>query len=598
MKKSMLLSVLLTGSIVMAACGDDTEPADADTPDDAGDTEETADDDGDDDGAAEEDDEDEEAAQEDAPQGGTVTYGYTQPFAGVFDIAHYGGQDDALALGLMTEGLVTTDDELMPEPNLATWDISEDGKTITFNIEPGVKWHNGEELTAQDMAYAWQVIAHPDYTATRFSNVEMIVGAQEVKDLEDYDAEATHELEGVTIVDDHTIQVELTEAAPNTILNLWTNPIPSAHYEGLAVADMEESDQVRREPVGLGPFKVTNIVPGEQVEFEAFEDYWQGRPNLDGVVYRIIDGEMAGELVQQGEVDIIDVPPSQAVDLEGADGVTLEEIEALSYSYIGFKLGHWDGDKNVMDNEKFADKNVRQAFAHAINRQGIIDSFSEGYGTVINAPESVVSWAYPDESTLTQYDYDPDRAAELLDEAGYEDVTGDGWRDTPDGEEFTVNFMAMSGTDISEPRATYIVQNLQDVGINARLQDGQLFEFNLFYDLVEEDDADIDLFMGAWGLAADPDPTGLWREQDFWNFPRWVNEESEELIVRGLSEEAFDMDYRQSVYQEWHQLVNEELPLIPMFSPTTVYAIDSEVGGVTVGVRDATRDSHLWYRNQ
>ncbi|TMW69916.1 oligopeptide ABC transporter substrate-binding protein [Alteribacter natronophilus] len=593
MKKSLLLllAMLLSVSILVVACGGDgDEPADTDP-----DTDEDADG-ADEDTDADEADEEDEVSQEDAPQGGTVTYGFTQPFAGVFDIAHYGGQDDSIALNIMTEGLVGTDDELLPEPNLATWE--EDGTTITFNIEEGVYWHNGEELTAHDMAYTWQVIAHPDYTGTRQSNVAMIVGAEEVMNLEDYDAEPTHELEGVNVIDDYTLEVEVTSVAPNTLLNLWTNPIPSAHYEGIAVADLEESDEVRRNPVGLGPFQVTNIVPGEQVEFEAYEDYWQGAPNLDGVVYRIIDGEMAGELVQQGEVDIIDVPPSQAVDLEGADGITLEEIEALSYSYIGFKLGHWDGEQNVMDNPKFEDVRVRQAFAHAIDRQGIIDAFSEGYGTVINAPESVVSWAFPDESTLNQYEYDTDRANELLDEAGFEDVTGDGFRENADGEEFTVNFMAMSGSDISEPRATYIVQNLQEVGINAGLQDGQLFEFNLFYDLVEEDDADIDLFMGAWGLAADPDPTGLWRTDDFWNFPRWVNEESEELIERGLSEEAMDIDYRAEVYQEWHQLVNEELPLIPLNSPVDVYAINSEVGGVTVGVRDATDDAHLWYREQ
>ncbi|PYZ95386.1 oligopeptide ABC transporter substrate-binding protein [Alteribacter lacisalsi] len=593
MKKSLLLllAMLLSISILVVACGgDEEEPADTDTDTDEQDA------DGGDEDADGDADEEEEVSQEDAPQGGSVTYGYTQPFAGVFDIAHYGGQDDAIALGIMTEGLVDTDDELLPEPNLATWD--EDGTTITFHIEEGVYWHNGEELTAEDMAYAWQVIAHPDYTGTRQSNVAMIVGAQEVMDLEDYDAEATHELEGVTIVDDHTLEVEVVAEAPNTLSNLWTNPIPKAHYEGIAVADLEESDEVRRNPVGLGPFEVANIVPGEQVEFTAYEDYWKGRPNLDEVIYRIIDGEMAGELIQQGEVDLIDLPPSQAVDLEGVEGVTLEEIEALSYSYIGFKLGHWDGEQNVMDNDKFADKNVRHAFAHAIDRQGIIDAFSEGYGTVINAPESVISWAYPDESTLNQYEYDPERAMELLDEAGFEDVTGDGFRENSDGEEFTVNFMAMSGTDIAEPRATYIVQNLQDVGINAQLQDGQLFEFNLFYDLVEEDDADIDLFMGAWGLAADPDPTGLWRTNDFWNFPRWVNEESEELIERGLSEEAMDIDYRAEVYQEWHQLVNEELPLIPLNSPVDVYAINSEVGGITVGVRDATDDAHLWYREQ
>ncbi|WP_026688776.1 oligopeptide ABC transporter substrate-binding protein [Alteribacter aurantiacus] len=581
MRKSLLLllAMLLSISIFVVACGGDTdEPAESDA--DAG--EEGTDEEG----------SDEETAEGDVPQGGTVTYGYTQAFEGIFDIAHYGGANDGVLLNLITEGLITYDEELMPQPHLADWEIDEEGTTITFNIQEGVYWHNGEELTSEDMAFAWEVIADPDYTGTRYSNVNMIVGADE------YRAGEADEIEGINIVDDHTLEVTVVEPRPNTLLNLWTNPIPKAHYDGIAVADLEDADEVRRNPIGVGPYKVENIVPGEQVELVANEDYWQGAPNLDSVVYKVVDGAMAAELMMQGEIDIVQLPPSQAIQVEGDESVVLEDVEALSYSYIGFKLGQWDGEQVQMDNPKFADKNVRKAFAHAIDRQTIIDSFSEGYGQVINAPESVISWAYPDEADLVDYNYDPELAEQLLEEAGYVDTNDDGWREDPDGEEFTVNFMAMSGTDIAEPRAEFIVRNLQEVGINASLQDGRLYEMNLFYDLVEEDDADIDLFMGAWGLSPDPDPTGLWKQDDFWNFSRWSNDESEELIERGLSEEAMDIDYRTEVYSEWHQLVNEELPIIPMFSPTDIYAINSEVGGVSPFMRDATRDSHLWYREQ
>ncbi|WP_096186113.1 oligopeptide ABC transporter substrate-binding protein [Evansella halocellulosilytica] len=586
MKKSLLLllAMLLAVSLLVVACGGgDDEETDTDPADETDDVDDETE--GDDEG-------EDDVAEGDIPQGGTVTYGFTQPFAGVLDWAHYDGQDDSLALKIFNgDALVATGDDLRPVPHLAhDWEWSEDNLTVTFHLEEGVMWHNGEELTAEDFEFAWEIIAHPDYDGPRVSNVNIIEGFDE------YNEGDADSLSGVEVVDDYTISVTFKQAAPNNIDALWTYPAPKAHYEGIEIADLPESDEIRRNPVGLGAYQVTNVVPGEQVEFEAFEDYWRGAPNLDGVVYKIIDGTMAAELLAQGEVDIVELPPGQAVTLEGDDRVYLEDIEGLSYSYIGFKLGHWDGDENVMDNPKFEDKLVRHAFAHAIDRQGIIDSFSEGYGTVINAPESVISWAYPDESTLNQYEYDPDRAMELLDEAGFEDVTGDGWRENADGEEFTVNFMSMSGSDISEPRAQYIVQNLQDVGINARLQDGQLFEFNLFYDLVEEDDPDIDLFMGAWGLSADPDPTGLWASDDFWNFPRWVNEQSDELIAEGLSEEAFDDDYRRSVYQEWHQLVNEELPLIPLNSPLDVYGISADVQGVTVDIRDAITDPHLWYR--
>ncbi|WP_280772252.1 oligopeptide ABC transporter substrate-binding protein [Salipaludibacillus daqingensis] len=597
MKKSLLLSVLLTTSMVVAACGgndgNDNNNNDVDPGNDTENVNNNDENAGNEDNNNNEDD----MAEGDAPQGGTVTYGYTAPFAGVLDWSFYGGVDDSLALSLFNgDGLyvMNSETDFLPEPNLAhDWEWSDDNLTVTFHLEEGVMWHNGEEMTAADFEFSYETIAHPDYDGPRLSNVDRIVGFQEYRD---GDADS---LEGVEVVDDHTLEVTFNEAMANNLENLWTYPMPKAHLEHLEVTEMEDSEEIRQNPVGLGAFEVSNIVPGELIEYTAFADYWQGAPNLDGVEYRIIDGSQAGELAAQGEVDIIELTPGQASQLEGNDQVNLEEVEALSYSYIGFKLGTWDGEEVVMDNEKFHSKELRHAFAHSIDRQGIIDSFGEGYGTVINAPESVISWAYPDESTLNQYEYDPDRAMELLAEAGYEDVTGDGFVETPDGEEFQVNFFAMDvPADIAEPRASYILQNFQDVGINAELMDGQLYDFNLFYDLVEEDDPDIDLFMGAWGLAADPDPSGLWRKNDFWNFTRWSNDESEELILEGLSEEAFDIDYRAEVYQQWHQLVNEELPLIPLNSPVNIYAITHDVGGVQAGARDATFEPHKWYREQ
>ncbi|NJP39302.1 oligopeptide ABC transporter substrate-binding protein [Alkalicoccus luteus] len=603
MKRSRyLLGASLMSVAILAACGGEGNDGNnnADPADNNANNAEVndADNDGADDADADNDgNNDEEAADGDAPQGGTVTYGYTAPFAGVLDWNFYGGVDDSLALNIFNGDAlysISSFTDFEPEPSLAhDWEWSDDNLTVTFHLEEGVMWHNGEELTAEDFEFSYETIAHPDYDGPRLSNVDRIEGFDE------YRAGDADSLEGVNVIDDYTFEVTFQEALANNLENLWAYPTPKAHLEHLEVSEIEDSEEVRQNPVGLGAFQVENIVPGEQIEYTAFEDYWQGAPNLDGAVYRIVDGNQAGELVAQGEVDIIELTPTQALPLEDNEDVTVEEIEALSYSYLGFKLGEWNAEDEVveMNNPKFESKELRQAFAHAIDRQGIIDEFNEGYGTVINAPESHIRWSYPDESTLNQYEYDPDRARELLEEAGYEDVTGDGFVEDPDGEEFTVNLAAMdTPADIAEPRAQYILQTLQDVGINAQLMDGQLLDFNLFYDLVEEDDENIDIFMGAWGLAtADPDPSGLWRSNDFWNFPRWDNEESDELIAEGLSEEALDIDYRQEVYQEWHQLVNEELPLIPLNSPTDLYGINANVGGVTVDVRDATANPHEWY---
>lgn len=533
---------------------------------------------------------DAEAKAGEPKKGGTVTFAFTQPFQGLLDRGFYEGEDDEKILRFITDSLVDTNDELQPEPGMADFEVDKEKNTVTFTLKDGITWHDGEPLTTEDVAYAYEVIAHPDYEGMRYTNVNMIEG------VEAYNKGKVDSISGIEIVDEKTIVLTLTDVAPNTISNLWSYPMPKHHYEGIEVADLPESDAVRKNPIGTGPFKVKNIVPGEMVEMEKYADYWQGEPYLDGVVYKVIDASVATGSLKNGEIDIMQAPSSQYPEIKKLDNVEAIEEPALSFNYIGFKLGHWDAEKgvNVMDNKKFQNKQLRKAMAYAIDIQGILDSFSNGLGEVIGAPVPPVSWAYADQSELEQYNYDPEKAKELLDEAGYVDVNDDGWREDPDGKEFTVNFDTMSGSDISEPRAQYILQNWQDVGINAKLNGG-LKEFNLFYDVLEKDEPSVETFMGAWGLASDPDPTGLWKSDSVSNYARWVNEESDKLIEKGLSDEAFDQEYRKNVYVEWQKLINDELPNIFLYAPVDVYAVNKRLQNVHTNSFTSQQNTHLWW---
>ncbi|API94241.1 MULTISPECIES: oligopeptide ABC transporter substrate-binding protein [unclassified Virgibacillus] len=533
---------------------------------------------------------DAEAKAGEPKKGGTVTFAFTQPFQGLLDRGFYEGEDDEKILRFITDSLVDTNDELQPEPGMADFEVDKEKNTVTFTLKDGITWHDGEPLTTEDVAYAYEVIAHPDYEGMRYTNVNMIEG------VEAYNKGKVDSISGIEIVDEKTIVLTLTDVAPNTISNLWSSPMPKHHYEGIEVADLPESDAVRKNPIGTGPFKVKNIVPGEMVEMEKYADYWQGEPYLDGVVYKVIDASVATGSLKNGEIDIMQAPSSQYPEIKKLDNVEAIEEPALSFNYIGFKLGHWDAEKgvNVMDNKKFQNKQLRKAMAYAIDIQGILDSFSNGLGEVIGAPVPPVSWAYADQSELEQYNYDPEKAKELLDEAGYVDVNDDGWREDPDGKEFTVNFDTMSGSDISEPRAQYILQNWQDVGINAKLNGG-LKEFNLFYDVLEKDEPSVETFMGAWGLASDPDPTGLWKSDSVSNYARWVNEESDKLIEKGLSDEAFNQEYRKNVYVEWQKLINDELPNIFLYAPVDVYAVNKRLQNVHTNSFTSQQNTHLWW---
>src|SRR5699024_2510303 len=151
-------------------------------------------------------------------------------------------------------------DELEPEPGMADFDIDEDHNTITFTIKDGINWHDGEPLTEEDVALAYEFIADPDYEGPGYSILAMIEGE------EDYHNGDADEISGIDVQDDQTIEVTLNNLAPNSIDNLWSYPMPKHYYEDIDVADLEDADEVRKDPIGTGPYKVTNIVPGEMVE--------------------------------------------------------------------------------------------------------------------------------------------------------------------------------------------------------------------------------------------------------------------------------------------------------------------------------------------
>src|SRR5690625_1611710 len=235
---------VLAFSLILAACSDSTSN------------------DGDDD-----DKDTADATEEGANEDGSITYAVDQAPEGLFIDGFAGSAIDSQINDFIHESMTMVNADMEYEPNLATWE-TDDNKVYTFTIEEGVKWHNGEELTMEDWKFAIEVIAHPDYNGPRYNYVEHIEGAAEFK------AGEADEVSGFEIVDPYTAVITFVEPRVNNLENLWTKPMPKAHLEHLEVAEMDESPEVRENPVGLGPFKVAEIQPGEYYSLERFDDYW------------------------------------------------------------------------------------------------------------------------------------------------------------------------------------------------------------------------------------------------------------------------------------------------------------------------------------
>lgn len=533
-----------------------------------------------------------ESADSGEPQdGGTLVYALDSPPHGVFQTSFYSISTDAEVLDFVEDGLVDYDDELKPVPGLAEWE-TEDNQHYTFKFKEGVKWHNGEELTVDDWIFTLETLADGEYTGSRYMNVKDIEGAA------DYHDGKADSISGLKKINDYEIEVTFDKARVNNLENVWTNLMPKKEFEGIPVAEMEEHELVRKNPVGTGPYKITKVVDGESIQLEAFDDYWQGKPHIDKIIVKVIDPSLTVGELKNGSVDLVAFHPSVREDIEALDNVEMLTAPGLSYYYIGFRLGSWDGKKNVADYDKYDNKQLRQAMAHAINREEWVEEFFNGLGTVINRPVPSAHWIAADDSELEhQYEFDPEKAKELLDEAGYVDVNDDGFREDPDGNEFVVKFgHYATGNPTFETRAKAITQYWEDVGLKTELD---MKDSELYYDQLEEGDESVETFFGGWGTSADPDPSGLWKTEDLWNYPRWVNEKNDQLLEDAIDFEVVgtDQDKRKELYIEWQKLVNEEVPMIIVAELTDNYAVSNRVNGLTIDV-SGRNSAHEWWVTQ
>jgi len=519
----------------------------------------------------------------DAIDGGTLKVGLVTdtPFQGIFSWEFYEDAYDAEIMQFAFDSLFGTDENFqIDDSGKATLALDQEAKKATITLKEGLKWSDGEDLTAEDVVYPYEVIGSPDYTGVRYDSTFMnIVG------MEEYHNGEADTISGITVVDDYTIEIEYLEVGPSMLQaggGVWSYAMPKHYLGDVAIADLASSEKIRSTPVGDGPFRITKVTPGESVEFEANEYYWQGTPKLDNVVLEVVPSSSIVAALENATYDIaLSMPTDQYESYAELPGYALLGRDELSYTYIGFKLGKWDADAGEVvpdENAKMADKSLRQAMGYALDNDAVAKRFYNGLRSNAN---TVIPPVFGTFGATTEevpgYTYDPDKANQLLDDAGYADTDGDGLREDPDGEKLTINFASMEGGETAEPIAQYYLQSWNEIGLDVQLTDGRLLEFNSFYDRVQADDENIDIYQAAWGTGTDPAPNGLYGRNAEFNFSRWATEENDNFMADFTSAEAFDAEFQQNTFIEWQKYFSEEAPVIPTLFRTEVLPVNNRV---------------------
>lgn len=513
-----------------------------------------------------------------AVEGGTLKYALVgDPFEGLLNSLVYSKNADAQIINFFNEGLIGYDENFkMDNSGFADIEYDQEAKTVTLSIPKDAKWDDGEPITIDDVIFPYYVIGHPDYKGIRYSaDYENVVGMKE------YHAGETDKIEGLERVDDYTLTIHYHNFN-NSMLQAGGGVgsfIEPEHYlKDIDIANFEDAPEVRLKPVGFGPFKVESVTPGESVTFVANEYYYKGRPKIDKLIVDVVSVSSVVAEMRAGNYDVADLPADQYDTFKDATNFKIAGNLMNTLTYIGFKQGTWeDGQVKPDPNRVTSNKALRQAMAYAVDNNAVAKEFYDGIRMGANSmitPNFTEDFYNKDQEAYT---YDPEKAKQILADAGFKDTNGDGFVEDPNGKEFKLGFASMSGGETAEPIAQYYMQMWAEIGINVELVDGRLMELNSFYDRLEKDDSAIDVFQAAYGLGGDPNPDGIWSRTAAMNDSRWATDENDKIIEKINSDASFDPKYKKEAFYEWQAYMHDEVPAFPTLYRYNLTAVNNRV---------------------
>lgn len=493
---------------------------------------------------------------------------------GVFSPFYYVTAYDNYVVKSVVQSLAIVSQDASWVPQLATWETSADGLIWTFHIDPNAKFSDGTPVTAEDAEFSYYVYLDPNFDGRLNMLIPKIVGSEAYKN-----GDATT-IEGVKVIDEKTLQVTVEEVNSLTLNYLAVPVVPKAYYgEGFTKGDNAKVHTKNAAPIGSGPWKLVDYLPGQEVRLVANENYWKPAevPKIKNLIFKATDKETQFAMLEAGETDFeegISVNKDNMEMLESMGFVDQNLLLNNGYGYIAMNN----------ENPKFQDKRVRQALVYGLDRESAVFAYSQGYANVIDVPQSQLSWAYPDESKITHYDFSLEKAGKLLDEAGW--VMGaDGYR-YKDGEKFVINYAAISPHEVNEALVPIAIENYKELGIELV---AELLEFGTVSDKFSAGDYEM-LFI-AVGLVADPDPYGLFHTNGGSNNYRYSNPEVDRLIEAGQKE--LNQEKRKEIYNELYQIINDEVPIILMYQRYNLNSINARLSGFDITpYYDFSRSTH------
>lgn len=437
---------------------------------------------------------------------------------------------------LLFDGLVSIDEKGKVIPNIAKkWDISEDKFTYTFHLNKGIKFHDGNELTSKDVEFTYKTIS-----------------------------EIKNDSYLINIIDKYTISFKFESVDSSKIYDFTLGILPKDIYEFYDIDEFISNDKI----IGSGPYKFKSL-DENKLYLEKFEDYYFTLPYIEEIeIIRYLSKENLKNFYFNENIDICSISDNynnldDLKDIENIEDVEIKSNIDNSYSFIGVNI----------NNPLFYDKNVRKALTYGLNRKKFVDEFYNGYGEVCNSPILKDTWGY--NNNINKYEYDVDKALDLLDEARFTDIDNDGFIEDRKGKDFEFTLLTYNDSDYAKNLSSLIKKNYKEIGISVSV------EYLDFEELIKRvyEKRDFDMFTMALQLDLEPDPNPVFSlNADLYNglnIGGYYNEKAEEIFNKIKNE--FNINEREKLYKDWIKIANEELPFIFISYKPEIWIINKRV---------------------
>ncbi len=436
---------------------------------------------------------------------------------------------------------------------------SSDGLTYEFKLRDGLKWSDGQDLTADDVVFTYKIAydaTYKDFASPRRG------------DLETY-------IDSVTATDPKTVVIKTkTVFAPFLGAHAEYGILPKHVLGTMDAKALNTADFNSAPTVVNGPFKFVKWDKGQQVTLARNDSYWAGAPYLDQWIYKVLPDSVAvTNQLKTGEIDIGPVDPGQYDNLKGTDSVSIAEFPVPNFTFYAYNL-----DPSKSGGKLFAQKEVRQALLYALNRQQIVTAVFFGHGSVANSVEPPTSWAYKEKPKVL-YNFDKAKAESLLDGAGW--VKGSDGIRAKGGVKLKFQMDTNAGNKQRESMLTIMQQSWKDIGVDAT---PNLIQFpQLVTEIV--DTRKFDMFLVGFNWSVDPDEAPLYHSRNTapggFNGAFFKNQQVDDILDQALG--TLDKNKRKDLYGQFQDIMSDEVPSPVILFNHGIWAWNKRVQGTDFG---------------